>query len=100
MEDVVATGLTAFKKGRSFGGYMIYSVRLGRNLDRRSDEVTSAREGPVRGAHLNGTIPLLGLLIDCWKNGTATMAENECHESEDENSIATPLVLPVREYPN
>ena len=28
------------------------------------------------------------------------MAENERHESEDENSIATPLVLTVREYPN
>ena len=43
---------------------------------------------------------MFGPLIDCWKDGTATMAENERHESEDENSIATPLVLPVREYPN
>ena len=38
-----------------------------------------------------------GLIIDCWEDGTAKMAENERHESEDENSIATPLVLPVRE---
>ena len=43
---------------------------------------------------------MFGPLIDCWKDGTAAMAENESHEDEDENSIATPLVLPVREYPN
>ena len=30
--------------------------------------------------------PEFGLIIDFWKDGTATMAENERHESEDELS--------------
>ena len=35
-----------------------------------------------------------GLIIDFWKDGTATMAENERHESEDENSIVE--LSPIR----
>ena len=64
------------------------------NLDRRSEVVARSNEGPVRGDHLNGTIPLLGLLIDFWTDGTACMAENERHESEDDNAIATQLDSP------
>ena len=69
-------------------------VCLGMNLDRRSEVVARSNEGPVRGDHLNGTIPLLGLLIDFWTDGTACMAENERHESEDDNAIATQLDSP------
>ena len=57
-----------------------YSVgrrdRSTRNGDLRSEEVTSAREGPVRGAHLNGTIPLLGRLGDHYSSKvTACLSE-------------------------
>ena len=48
--------------------YSKKAICLGKTVDRRSEEVTSAREGLVRGAHLNGNIPLLGLLIECSAN--------------------------------
>ena len=68
----------------------LYSVLQHVGLDRRRHLYIGLASTEVPST-------MFGLIIDFWKDGTATMAENERHESEDENSIATPLVLPVRE---
>ena len=31
---------------------------------------------------------MFGLIIDCWEDGTAVMAETEHNECEDDNAIA------------